>query len=253
MSADRLVIELIDGVLTVTLNRPDKRNAIDVVMIEELHAMLDRAELDQHVRVVAIRGSGKDFCAGMDLDELLASADKTSEENYQSALRFGALFTRMRDLPKPVVAIVQGRALAGGMGLATGCDIILAHPDASFGYPEIQRGFVPAIVMAMLRRLVGSKLGFDLVATGRQLKASEAEGARLVSRVLSGEGFESEAAQVLKGLATTGATALALTKRQFYEAESKPFAEAVELGARVNALARSTPDFREAIKQFLKK
>jgi methylglutaconyl-CoA hydratase len=253
VSADRLQVSLADGVLTVTLNRPDKRNAIDSGMIEELHAVLDRAELDQHVRAVALRGAGKDFCAGMDLDELLASAGKTSEENYQSAMRFGSLFTRMRALPKPVVAIVHGRALAGGMGLATGCDIVLSHPDAVFGYPEIQRGFVPAIVMAMLRRLVGSKMGFDLVATGRQMSASDPDGARLVSRVLSRDGFEAEAAQVLKGLAGSSATALALTKRQFYEAESKPFAEAVELGARVNALARSTPDFREAIARFLKK
>jgi enoyl-CoA hydratase len=107
--------------------------------------------------------------------------------------------------------------------------------------------------MAMLRRLVGSKLGFDLVATGRQLKAAEAEGARLVSRVLSADGFESESAEVLKGLAQSSATALALTKRQFYEAESRPFAEAIELGARVNALSRTTPDFREAIQRFLKK
>src|SRR5688572_3896088 len=250
---ERILVDLAGGVLTVTLNRPDKRNAIDSVMIDELHAMLDRADLDQHVRVVAIRGAGKDFCAGMDLDELLASADQSSEANYQSALRFGSLFTRMRALPKPVVAIVHGRALAGGMGLATGCDIVLAHPEAAFGYPEIQRGFVPAIVMAMLRRLVGSKLGFDLVATGRQLKAAEAEGARLVSRVLPADGFESEAAEVLKGLAQTSATALALTKRQFYEAESRPFAEAIELGARVNALSRTTPDFRDAIQRFLKK
>lgn len=253
MPAERLLVALAEGVLTVTLNRPDKRNAIDAPMIEELHAMLDRADLDQHVRVVALRGAGKDFCAGMDLDELLASADKSSEENYQSALRFGSLFTRMRVLPKPVVAVVHGRVLAGGIGLATGCDMILAHPDAVFGYPEIQRGFVPAIVMSMLRRLVGSKMGFDLVATGRQVKAGDPEGARLVSRVLSRDGFDAEADQALKGIAASSATALALTKRQFYEAEGRPFDEAIRLGAEVNALARSTTDFREAIGRFLKK
>lgn len=250
---DRLNVGLADGILNVTLNRPDKRNAIDTAMIEGLHVALERAELDQHVRVVALRGAGKDFCAGMDLDELLASAGKTSEENYQGALRFGSIFTAMRALPKPVVAVVQGRVLAGGMGLATGCDIILAHPDAVFGYPEIQRGFVPAIVMSMLRRLVGSKMGFDLVTTGRQVKAADPDGARLVSRVLSREGFEAEAAEVLQGLAASSATALALTKKQFYEAESKPFDDAIELGARVNALARSTPDFRDAIARFLSK
>ena len=250
---ERLLTDLAGGVLTVTLNRPDKRNAIDTAMIEELHGMLDRAELDQHVRAVALRGAGKDFCAGMDLDELLASAGKTTEENYQSALRFGDIYVRMRALPKPVVAVVHGRVLAGGMGLATGCDMILAHPDATFGYPEIQRGFVPAIVISMLRRLVGEKVGFDLVGTGRQLKADEAERLGVVSRVLTRDGFEQEAAEVLKGMASASATAMALTKRQFYEVEGKAFPNAVELGARVNALARSTPDFRDLIQQFLKK
>lgn len=253
MSAEHLQTALADGILTVTLNRPEKRNAIDSGMIEELHAMLDRAELDQHVRVVALRGAGKDFCAGMDLDELLASADKTSDENYQSALRFGSLFVRMRALPKPVVAVVHGRVLAGGMGLATGCDIILAHPEAAFGYPEIQRGFVPAIVISMLRRLAGEKVGFDLVATGRQITATDAERLGLVSRLLSRDGFDAEAEAILRGIAVSSATALALTKRQFYEAEGRAFADAVELGARVNAVARSTPDFRAAIVRFLNK
>lgn len=253
MSTERLRTTLADGVLTVTLNRPEKRNAIDAVMIEELHAMLDRAELDQHVRVVALRGAGNDFCAGMDLDELLASADSSIEQNYQSAIRFGSIYVRMRALPKPVVAVVHGRVLAGGMGLATGCDIILTHPESVFGYPEIQRGFVPAIVISMLRRLTGEKVGFDLVATGRQVTATEAERLGLVSRVLSRDSFEAEAEAILRGIAVSSATALALTKRQFYEADGKPFADTIELGARVNALARSTPDFRAAIARFLQK
>jgi methylglutaconyl-CoA hydratase len=240
-------------VLTLTLNRPEKRNAVDTPMIEALHRGLDSAELEQGVRVVALRGAGRDFCAGMDLEELLASADRTAQQNFESAHRFGDVFIRMRALPKPVVAVVQGRALAGGLGLATACDMVLVHPRAAFGYPEIQRGFVPAMVIALLRRTAGEKVAYDLVATGRILTAAQALGAGLVSRVLSEEGFEAEAQGILGQLAAASPTAAALTKRQFYEVEGRPFAEAIRLGAEVNALARTTGDFRAAIEKFLRK
>src|SRR5260370_26804425 len=107
--------------------------------------VLTEADLDANVRGVAIRGAGRDFCAGMDLNELLASADHTLEQNRQAALHFAGIFVRIRRLPKPVVALVQGRALAGGCGLATACDLGLATESSQFGYPEVQRGFVPAI------------------------------------------------------------------------------------------------------------
>jgi methylglutaconyl-CoA hydratase len=194
MSADRLLVALERGVLTLTLNRPDKRNAIDGAMVEALLAELQRADLDQEVGVVVLRGAGKDFCAGVDLAELLASADQSPQENARSAARFGEVFVRMRKLPKPVVAVVHGRVLAGGCGLASACDMILAHADAQFGYPEVRRGFVPAMVMAMLRRIVGEKIAFDLVATGRLLTAAEAAAVGLVSRVLPAAGGASRRA-----------------------------------------------------------
>src|SRR5262249_56713285 len=135
------------NVLTLTLNRPDKRNALDSATIEELNAALAQAELDPAVRVLVLRGAGKDFCAGADLNELLASADLPAEANERSAARLGAVFSGIRAVPKPVVAIVQGRALAGGAGIATACDLVVMAESAQIGYPEIQRGFVPAMVM----------------------------------------------------------------------------------------------------------
>jgi len=251
--AERVAVALASGVLTLTLCRPEKRNAIDTAMIDALLHQLERADLDQPVRVVALRGAGKDFCAGMDLEELLASADRSAEENAQSAMQFGSVFVRMREIPKPIVAVVHGRCLAGGAGLATACDLIIAHPAAMFGYPEIQRGFVPAMVMTMLRRAVGEKIAFDLAATGRLLWADEALRLGLISRVLSADNFEQEAAQLLTQLAGASASALALTKKQFYAIEGKAFGEAIRLGSEVNALSRSTPDFRTAIQRFLKK
>jgi len=134
--SDRVLTALEAGILTATLNRPEKRNAIDEPMIDALLAMLERADLDAGVRVIALRGAGTDFCAGMDLSELLASADKTVADNRRAALHFAEIFLRMRRLPKPIAAIVHGRALAGGCGLATACDLVLARSRPSSATPR---------------------------------------------------------------------------------------------------------------------
>jgi len=251
--SDRVLVQVAGGVLTATLNRADKRNAIDTAMIDALLAALERADLDAGVRVVAVRGAGRDFCAGMDLNELLASADHTLELNRQAALHFAQVFLRMRRLPKPIVALVQGRALAGGCGLATACDLILATKSAQFGYPEVQRGFVPAIVMTMLRRAVGEKIAFDLAATGRLMDGTEAAAVGLASRVYDDADFEEQAEEVLRVLAETSPSALAFTKQQFYQLDELSFEDGLRLGADVNAVSRSTPDFRAALSAFLKK
>lgn len=239
------------GVLTLTLDRADKRNALNAAMVDDLHAELERADLDAEVRVVALRGAGKDFCAGADLEELLASADLGMAENEAQARRLGAVFERIRSLPKPVVAVVQGRALAGGAGLATACDIVLAAEGARFGFPEVQRGFVPAMVMAILRRLAGEKVALDLVLTGRLLTSAEAREAGLVTRIMADAQLEPEVTSVLQRLVAASPSALALTKRLFYQLDDLPFDEGIALGARVNALARQTPEFKAAIAQFL--
>ncbi len=246
-----LQLDLSAGVLTATLNRPDVRNALNRAVVDGLHRALDRADLEPEVRVMLLRGAGKDFCAGADLQELLASADRAPGENEQDAMRLGTVFTRMRALPKPVVAAVHGRALAGGAGLATACDIVLATESAQFGYPEIQRGFVPAMVMTLLRRVTTEKKAFDLVATGRVLPATEAMAAGLVSRVAPDARFEELVTGVVTALASASPTALALTKQLFHDLDGQSVADGIALGARVNALSRTTPDFRAAISRFL--
>jgi methylglutaconyl-CoA hydratase len=240
------------GVLSLTLNRAEKRNALNTTLIDQLHEALERADLDADVRVVLLRGAGKDFCAGADLDELLASADRPLAENEAAALRLGMLFRRIRELPKPVVAMVHGRALAGGAGLASACDLVVAGAGAQIGYPEIQRGFAPAMVMALLRRLVTEKVALDLVLTGRVFSAEEARSAGLVSRVVADSELERDTLSLATGLAGASATALGITKQLFYELDSRNLADGIALGARVNAVARSTPDFRQAIAAFLK-
>ncbi|MGA2383475.1 MAG: enoyl-CoA hydratase/isomerase family protein [Gemmatimonadales bacterium] len=249
----RVLVSRAAGVATLTLNRPDKRNALDRRMIAELKAALVECDLAADVRVVVLRGAGKDFCAGLDLEELLASADLAPDENERRAMELGEIFVALRKLPKVAVAVVEGRALAGGCGLVSACDMVVARAGAQFGYPEINRGFVPAMVLTMLRRAVGEKVAFDLAATGRLVVAEEAEQLGLISRVVAAEDFEDEVRKLLAQLAGFSASALALTKHQLYALDDLGFETGIRLGARVNAVARQTPDFRQAIQAFLKK
>ena len=159
----------------------------------------------------------------------------------------------MRELPKPVVAMVHGRALAGGAGLVTACDVIVAGQSAQFGYPEIQRGFAPAMVMALLRRLVGEKMALDLVLTGKVLPAEDARLTGLVTRVVPDAELETETISLSARLAGLSQSALGMTKRLFYQLDGLSLEDGIALGARVNAVARGTPDFRNAIGVFLKK
>ncbi len=249
----RVLVSREGGVATLTLNRPEKRNALDRRTLEELKAALRDCDLAADVRVVALRGAGKDFCAGLDLEELLASAALPPEENERRSMELGGLFVALRELAKVTVALVTGRALAGGCGLATACDMVVASTGAQFGYPEIQRGFVPAMVMTMLRRAVGDKAAFDLAATGRLVVSEEAAQMGLISRCVPAEEFEAEAGKLLAQLAAASPSALALIKRQLHEVEDLGFEAGVRLGARVNAVARLTPEFKSSIAGFLKK
>ncbi|HYC31487.1 MAG TPA: enoyl-CoA hydratase-related protein [Gemmatimonadales bacterium] len=245
-------VTLSGKVLTVTLDRPDKRNALSSAVVEALHEALERAELDADVRVMVLRGAGRDFCAGADLDELLASADRPPADNEASARRLGDVFVGIRRLPKPVLAAAQGRALAGGAGLATACDIVLAATGAQLGYPEVQRGFVPAMVATILRRLAGEKAALDLLLTGRTVNAEEALALGLVSRVVPDGELDAALARLAESLTAASPSALAFTKRLFMELDGRTFEDGIAQGARVNAAARMTPDFREAVARFLR-
>ena len=253
MSEGGLRTALEGQVLTLTLDRPERRNALGSALVESLHTALERADLDARVRAVALRGAGSDFCAGADLGELLESADRALDENEREAMRLGELFVRMRQLPKPIVGVVQGRALAGGAGLALACDMVIASDGAQIGFPEIRRGFVPAMVMTLLRRAVPEKVAFGLVATGRALGASEAQELGLFTQVVPADALDRESGELLSALAGAPPSAMALTKRLLYELDGTGFAQGIALGARVNAMARATPEFRTAVAAFLER
>jgi len=240
-----------EGVAWLVLDHPEKRNALGSTLVRELKDALRRCDSDGEVAVIGLRGAGPDFCAGADLREVRASVEEGVLATLADADALGELFLQLRRLGKPVVAAVHGRALAGGFGLATACDLVVASADAEFGYPEVRIGFVPAMVMAILRRSVGEKRAFELVAVAERLDAEAAREYGLVARVLPAGAFEREARAFAADLAGRSASALALSKRLLYQLDGTSFEAGIRAGAEVNALARFTDDCRAGIERFL--
>jgi methylglutaconyl-CoA hydratase len=242
-----------DGVARITLNRPDKRNALDGELVAELKAAFSASASDDACRVILLAGAGTDFCSGADLANLKKTAQNSVLENMADARSTADLFLMMRNHPRPVIAVVQGRALAGGCGIATACDIILAAQSAQFGYPEVNIGFVPAMVMAILRRSVSEKAAFELVVTGETVSATRAHELGLVHRVFADAQFSAEVETYVAKLAAKSASAVMLSKRLMYNMDSMSFEAALQAGVEINAIARQTEDCRKGVEKFLKK
>jgi methylglutaconyl-CoA hydratase len=240
-------------VARVTLNRPDKRNALDDEIIGELKDAIARAATDEGVRAVVIEGAGKDFCSGADLSALRKISEATVMENVDDARNLGELFVSMRRHPRPIIAAVRGRALAGGCGLATACDLIVATESAQFGYPEVNIGFIPAMVMAILRRSVSEKRAFELITRGEVIGARAALELGLVNRVFPDEQFEGAVSEYVSQLASKSASAVSLSKYLLYQMDSMSFEAAIESGVQLNAITRMTEDCKRGIERFLKK
>jgi methylglutaconyl-CoA hydratase len=249
----KILYELRDGIARITLNRPDKRNALDGEIVAELKAAFSASAADTACRVVLLTGAGADFCSGADLANLEKTAQASVMDNLADARSTADLFLMMRNHPRPVVAAVQGRALAGGCGIATACDIVLASQSAQFGYPEVNIGFVPAMVMAILRRSVSEKAALELVVTGEPVSASRAYELGLVHRVLADDQFSSEVEAYVTKLAAKSASAVMLCKRLLYNMDSMSFEAALQAGVEINAIARQTEDCRKGVEKFLKK
>jgi len=241
------------AVARITLNRPEKRNALNDAVIAGIKEGLDKAADDENVRVVVITGAGKDFCSGADLSALQKIAGASVAENSEDARSLLELFVFMRQLPLPVIAAVTGRALAGGCGLASACDLVLASASARFGYPEVKIGFVPAMVMAILRRNVSEKRAFELITRGEEISAEQAMDLGLVNRVFSDETFAADVDEYVKRFAELSKQAIALTKGLLYQIDGLAFPDALETGADVNVIARMTDDCQKGIARFLKK
>jgi len=254
MSEYQKIIYSVDkGVARITLNRPDKRNALDDAIVSEFADALGAAGRAKDVRVVLLSGSGKDFCSGADLAALQRISQAGVEESMASARVMGDLFVEMRRHPRPIIAAVRGRALAGGCGLATACDIILAAESAQFGYPEVNIGFIPAMVMAILRRSVSEKRAFELITRGEIISASVAADIGMINRVFPDEQFEAEVEAYVMQLAKKSASAVSLAKNLLYHMDGMTFETAIEAGIQLNAITRMTEDCKRGVERFLEK
>ncbi len=241
------------GIARIALNRPERRNALDQELLTELHDALRVSAADDSVRVVVLSGAGKDFCSGMDLQTFADDASGDVAKFQAEARNMAGVLLEMRRHPRPIVAVVQGRALGGGCGIATAADIVLAADSAQFGYPEINIGFVPAIVMAILRRSVSEKRAFELIATGAVISAGAALEFGMINRLIGADSFENDVEEFITHLASKSTTALAMSKELFYRTDAMQIEAAIQAGAEINAFARTTEDFKRGIEKFLKK
>jgi methylglutaconyl-CoA hydratase len=239
-------------VATLTLNRPEKRNAISFELIDELIRALDEVAKSDAI-VLIVTGAGKAFCSGMDLDNLKALLGRTPEQNLQDSQTMVQLFRSLYEFPKVTIAAVNGPAMAGGTGLALLCDFTLAVPDAKFGYTEVRIGFVPAIVSTFLLRQVGEKQARDLLLTGRIFGSEEAARMGLINEIVPAENLMARAREWAALLMENSASSLRATKQLLTDHARMELDAHIAAAVRENAAIRRTADFREGITSFLEK
>ena len=242
-----------DGrVATITLNRPEKRNAISFELIDDLLLALDEVAKSDAI-VTIVTGAGKAFCSGLDLDSLKALLGRSPEQNLEDSRTMVQLFRTLYEFHKVTIAAVNGAAIAGGTGLALLCDFTLAVPEAKFGYTEVRIGFVPAIVSTFLLRQIGEKQARDLLLTGRIFGAEEAARMGLVSQIVAPESLMARAQELAQTLMENSAASLRATKQLLTDHARAELDAQIESAVRENAAIRTTADFREGILSFLEK
>jgi methylglutaconyl-CoA hydratase len=241
-----LLLDLTGHVATITLNRPEKRNAMSAVMIAD--------EIEKsHVRVGILTGAGKAFCSGMDLETLAAMAQHSPSENQEDSRRMARLFRRIWSFPRPLIAAVNGVALAGGCGIATLCDFTLAVPEAKFGYTEVKIGFLPAIVSVFLIRQIGEKRTRDLLLTGRIIDAAEAKEMGFINEIVPADKLLARSNELAEILISSSPASLSRAKRLMTSAAAATVDADLERAVLENARIRCTPDFKEGLASFLEK
>jgi len=240
------------GVATLTLNRPDKRNAISFELIDDLVRALDQVAKSDAL-VLIVTGAGKAFCSGMDLENLKALLGRTPEQNVADSRVMVQLFRSLYEFPKVTIAAVNGAAIAGGTGLALLCDFTLAVPDAKFGYTEVRIGFVPAIVSTFLLRQVGEKQARDLLLTGRIFDAAEALRLGLLNEIVPPDNLLARARELATRLMENSPASLRATKQLLSDHARAELDTQIEAAVCENAAVRNTADFREGITSFLER
>jgi methylglutaconyl-CoA hydratase len=252
MSYQTIQVAYDGAIATITLNRPEKRNAISFELIDDLvHALDEVAKSD--VIVLILTGAGKAFCSGMDLDNLKSLLGRSPEQNLEDSRAMVRLFRSLYEFPKVTIAAVNGPAIAGGTGLAFLCDFTLTTPEAKFGYTEVRIGFIPAIVSTFLLRQVGEKQARDLLLTGRIFGAEEARQLGLVNEIVASENLIARARELAATLIENSPASLRATKKLLTDQARTEIDDQIESALRENAAIRNTADFREGITSFLEK
>ena len=252
MSYQTLKLEYDGALATITLTRAEKRNAISALMITDLLLALDHVEASA-ARALILTGSGKAFCAGMDLDGLRTLASQSPEEHLEDSRHMAKMFYRIYSFPKPVIAAVNGAAIAGGCGIATLADFTLAVPEAKFGYTEVKIGFIPALVSVFLRRQIGEKRARDLLLSGRIIEAAEAFNLGLVTEIVPAGKLAERAKEIAATIIAASPISVTRTKRLLLAYNQQAIETELELAVRENAGIRVTADFREGVSSFLEK
>lgn len=238
----------------LTLNRPEKRNALSGQLVFELKDALLRAEADTHTKVIVLNAQGTVFSAGADLDYLQQLQHNTYEENLTDSSALAELFNLIYKNKKVVIAQVEGHAIAGGCGLATVCDFTYAVPDASFGYTEVKIGFIPAIVSIFLMRKLGEVKAKELLLTGKLISAEEAAKIGLINEVVSADQIADKVFNLATQLCEqTSAQSLDMTKQLINAVQEMSIEDALRFTAEMNAKARASADCKKGIASFLSK
>jgi methylglutaconyl-CoA hydratase len=238
----------------ITLNRPDKRNALNFQVVAELKEAFKQAQSDENAKVIVLKAEGKVFCAGADLEYLQTLQKNTFEENLADSSHLKELFELIYTHPKIVIAQIHGHAIAGGAGLAAVCDFSFSVPEAQFGYTEVKIGFIPAIVMVFLLRKIGEGRAKELLLSGDLISAQKAKEYGLINYIVEAENLASEVEKFALHLCrNNSAQSLATTKQMIARVQEMPLSEALNFAAKQNATARESTDCKKGIASFLEK
>jgi methylglutaconyl-CoA hydratase len=255
MNSTNLVHVAIDGrVARVTMNRPDRRNALNPEMVAGLINAFENVRKQDEVRVVILRGEGKAFSAGADLDALRTMQSASPIDNMDDSRRLSEVFDLIHHFPLPVIARVHGHAIAGGCGLASACDVALVARGAKLGFTEVRIGFVPAIVLVFLRHRIGEANLRRLLLAGELIEADEAERIGLIAEAVDAQELDDRVDALARTIADdTSRSAVQLTKQMLASVPGMGYREALEYAVHMNAFARGTDDCRAGIQAFLDK
>lgn len=255
MNFSQLTYTIDQRIAEITLTRPEKRNAFNDLLISELTEAFQQTNRNSAVKIVVLTGSEKAFCAGADLEYLQKLSTFSLEDNQEDSRRLMKLYQTILESRKPVIAKVNGPAIAGGCGLATVCDFIYASREhAVFGYPEVKIGFIPALVLVFLSRRIGEGRVRELVLSGKTIDALKAKEMGLVTEVVDHDQLAATVHSFALELATNNsASSMALTKEMLTSISRMDFVQALEYAANMNAVTRMTEDCKKGIAAFLQK